>query len=66
MRSSHPSPTPPDWHTQVLVYDGRSLLNDLPQGDLDDLDEKEQWRKDLNDYAHRKNTTGNEAAKNSA
>jgi len=35
---------------QVLVYDGRSSLNDLPQGDLDDADEQLQWREDLEDF----------------
>jgi hypothetical protein len=53
---------------QVLVYDGNSILSDLPQGDLDDRDEQIQWREDLEDFLSGKargpNTTGNVTAEN--
>lgn len=35
---------------KVLLYDALSTFDDLPQGDLDDIDEQAQWRDDLAEY----------------
>lgn len=35
---------------QVLVYDGQSTLNDIPQGDRDDAGERLEWRMDLKEF----------------
>jgi len=48
----------------VLVYDGHSEENDLPQGDVDDSEEQAKWRQDLEEFrtgrpnATRPNATG--------
>jgi hypothetical protein len=52
---------------QVLVYDGRSPLNDLPQGDLDDLDEQALWREDLTNFRlGRENNASGDAVENAS
>lgn len=35
---------------KVLVYDAHSVENDLPQGDVDDVEEQTRWREDLEEF----------------